>query len=968
MSQLRVMLLGSPRVERDGRVVTFDTRKATALLAYLAVTERAHSRDNLAGLLWPTYDPTSGRGALRRTLSVLRTAIGGDVVVADRSTVALRVTEKISVDVAEFRGLATRAGQCSSTHVTCARCIGDDQSAAVAYHDDFLAGFTLRDSPDFDDWQAAQARELSSVLATVLERLVRARVAMGDLDAGIDTALRWLSVDPLHEPAHAMLMRLYCWTGRRSAAMRQYRQCVRILSEELGVAPLAQTTALDQAIRSGRLAAPPPTPAVTPAMAAPGAAVGAAHRDVAPPSRLPLVGRARELALTDAAHAAVGVAGQLVVIGGEPGIGKSRLLEELTSAATAAGSPLLLTRCHEGEKGLAFGVVTDLLRSALRAAPGIFAGLAPAWQAEVTRLVPELALRPFSQPPALDSPGAQSRFFAAVVDAISAALGAGRDPGGSAAILAVEDVHWADDSSTDLLAYLIRRLSGIPLLLVLTWRPDSVPRSGPLYVALTAARRAHLGTLVDLTRLDVTAVQALAEAALESPPTAQDVGRLWKQSGGLPLFVTEYLEGFRRDGRVPEGELWQLPEGVHDLLRSRLDGLGEATRQVLAAGAVLGGDVTPDLLQATSGRGEDEVVRALEEAVGRAVIEQTSQGTHEFGHEAMQRLVYETTSLARRRLLHSRAADALIRRRGPATAPDAVAAHLRAAGRDGESAAWSWRAAQRARDLYAHTEALEHLGAAAALGHPGHQVHEASGDVLTALGRYRHAIAAYERAAATCPPQDHLALATIEHRLAEVHHRLGAWDVAASHLGAALALLSEESDVAQRARVLADIALVAHRRGQTAAAGTAADVALDTATAADDDAALAQAHDVLGVLAAERGDLPLAEHHLGDSLWHAARLADPSYRVAALNNKALLLAEGGRAHEALVVAREALQLGLEHGDRHRAAALHTNLADLLHATGEQQQALQHLKAAAAMFAAVDDEEMRRPEIWKLARW
>lgn len=962
---LRVTLLGSPRVERDGRLVTFDTRKATALLAYLAVDERPHSRDSLAGLLWPARDPMSARGALRRTLSVLRTAIGGDVVAADRLTVALRHHEGIAVDVAEFRDLAARARRCSSTHVTCARCLADDELAAVVCRDDFLAGFTLRDSPDFDDWQAAQARELRLVLAAVLERLVRARVATGDLEGGIDTALRWLSVDPLHEPAHAMLMRLYSWADQRPAAMRQYRQCVRTLSEELGVAPLAQTTALDQAIRSGRLAAPPlPVPATSP-----GPTVGAGPRGAAPPARLPLVGRARELALTHAARAAVGAAGHLVVICGEPGIGKSRLVDELTSAATAAGGPLLLTRCHEGEKGLALGVVTDLLRSALRLTPDTFAGLAPAWQAEVTRLVPELTLaHPFSMPPALDSPGAQGRFFDAVVGSISAALGVGRDPSGSVPVLVVEDVHWADDSSTDLLAYLVRRLSGIPLLLVLTWRPESVPRAGPLFVALTAARRAHLGTLVELTRLDVTAVQALAEAALEVAPTAQDVGRLWKQSGGLPLFVTEYLDGFRRDGRVPEGEQWQLPEGVRDLLQSRLDGLGEATRQVLAAGAVLGSDVTPDLLQATSGRGEDEVVRALEEAVGRAVIEHTNQGTHAFGHEAMQRLVYDTTSLARRRLLHSRAADALIRRRGPATAPDAVAAHLRAAGRDVESAAWSWRAAQRARDLYAHTEALEHLGAAAALGHPGHQVHEASGDVLTALGRYRHAIAAYERAAAMCPPQDHLALATIEHRLAEVHHRLGAWDVAASHLGAALALLSNESDAAQRARVLADIALVAHRRGQTAAAGTAADVALDTATAADDDAALAQAHDVLGVLAAERGDLPLAEHHLGDSLWHAARLADPSYRAAALNNMALLLAEGGRADEALVVAREALQLGLEHGDRHRAAALHTNLADLLHATGEQQQALQHLKAAAAMFAAVDDEEMRRPEIWKLARW
>ena len=297
-----------------------------------------------------------------------------------------------------------------------------------------------------------------------------------------------------------------------------------------------------------------------------------------------------------------------------------------------------------------------------------------------------------------------------------------------------------------------------------------------------------------------------------------------------------------------------------------------------------------------------------------------------------------------------------------------MAAHLRSAGRDAESGEWSLRAAEQARSLYAHGQALEHLTAAAALGQDGPPVQLAIGDALTALGRYRAAILAYEQAAATCPANDGRALATFEHRLAEVHHRMGSWDVSESHLSAALELLDDGGDPALSARVLADMALVAHRRGKTDAALQAATRALESATTAADDAALAQAHDVLGVLASERGQLAAGERHLLESLRHASLLTDPSPRVAALNNLALLSAAAGQPADALPFAREALALGLEHGDQHRAAALHTNLADLLHASGQQTEALEHLTLAARLFADVDDEEQRRPEIWKLARW
>jgi DNA-binding SARP family transcriptional activator len=256
VSALGILLLGSPRVERDGAAVTFDTRKAIALLAYLAVTGAVHSRDTLCGLLWPDQAQDSARGALRRTLSVLRSGIGGEALVADRAAVGLRREAVERLDVAELRAGVGSALHGHPPESPCPRCRQPLAALAALYRDDFLAGFSVRDSPEFDDWQAYQAAGLRQQLGSVLERLVGAHVAAGDPLAAVEPARRWLVLDPLAEPAHAALIRLYAWTGQRGAALSQYRECVRVLHEELGVPPLSSTTRWRK--RSGRDGRSPP--------------------------------------------------------------------------------------------------------------------------------------------------------------------------------------------------------------------------------------------------------------------------------------------------------------------------------------------------------------------------------------------------------------------------------------------------------------------------------------------------------------------------------------------------------------------------------------------------------------------------------------------------------------------------------------------------------------------------------------
>jgi DNA-binding SARP family transcriptional activator len=248
--ELRVRLLGAPSIEVGRRRIQTDTRKATALLAYLAVSEQPQRRATLAALLWPENDEQKARGALRRTLSVLRTALGDRWLDAAGETIALERTG-VRVDVTEFRD-SLRGGRYAI--------------ADTLYRGDFLEGFSLRDSPQFDEWQAAQGDALRVDYADALAHLAANAEREGDLAAAIGHAKRRLALDPLHEPAHRELMRLYARSGDRAAALRQFREATRLLDQELGVAPVAETRALHDSIEAGTLSDEPP-PGVTTAEA-----------------------------------------------------------------------------------------------------------------------------------------------------------------------------------------------------------------------------------------------------------------------------------------------------------------------------------------------------------------------------------------------------------------------------------------------------------------------------------------------------------------------------------------------------------------------------------------------------------------------------------------------------------------------------------------------------------------------------
>ena len=243
---MRIALLGPPQIEADGRPVVVDTRKAVALLAYVAIVDRPVARESLAELLWPESEPEDARGALRRTLSVLRAGLGGSWLRIDRRQVVLE-GDDIHLDVATFRGAVRDGLHVHASGDACPACRVRLSRAVDFFRGDFLEGFSLRDSAPFDEWQMLESEALRTELADALRRLLDLEVAEARPEA-VATARRQIALDPLDEAAHRSLMRVHAAAGDRAALARHYRSLVLTLERELGVGPAAETTQLHDSL------------------------------------------------------------------------------------------------------------------------------------------------------------------------------------------------------------------------------------------------------------------------------------------------------------------------------------------------------------------------------------------------------------------------------------------------------------------------------------------------------------------------------------------------------------------------------------------------------------------------------------------------------------------------------------------------------------------------------------------------
>jgi predicted ATPase/DNA-binding SARP family transcriptional activator/uncharacterized protein HemY len=338
---LRLLLLGTPRLEKDDTPFKLSRRKAFALLAYLAVQGGYHTREALAALFWPESDTQLAYSYLRRELAVLNKELDGSWLRSDRESIELVGGDDFWLDVDHFRRLLAACG----THghppdEVCPECMPLLSDAVALYRDDFMTGFSLPDSPDFDDWQRFECESLHHELIGALKRLVYGHIGQGELDAAIYYARHWLSLDPWHEPAHRELMQLYAWSGDWSAALRQYQECVRVLGEELSQPPEEATRVLYEAIQSKQLAEPPVWTPYQPGQAKEEQPILVDFPDAGPQHNLPVEVTPffdREQDLAEIRYLLLDKPGcRLLTLVGPGGIGKTRLAAQAAMQALHA--------------------------------------------------------------------------------------------------------------------------------------------------------------------------------------------------------------------------------------------------------------------------------------------------------------------------------------------------------------------------------------------------------------------------------------------------------------------------------------------------------------------------------------------------------------------------------------------------------------------------------------------------------
>ncbi|MCK6568867.1 MAG: hypothetical protein L6Q45_14380 [Anaerolineales bacterium] len=247
-SRLAVHLFGAPRVALGAAPIETARRKTLALLVYLAFDSKPHTRESLAALFWAEQSQERAFANLRHALWEINESLGEGWIESDRDEI--RLSGDVDLDLTRFHALLAASN--SPTVDSASRFISLAQAAAL-YTDNFLAGFTLKDAPAFDDWAFFHAESLRRELTSALEILSHGYCDSNRAAEAIPFARRWLALDPLNESAHRQLMIAYELAGEHASALKQYQQCEATLQKELGVEPEAETKTLHEKIRAGRL-------------------------------------------------------------------------------------------------------------------------------------------------------------------------------------------------------------------------------------------------------------------------------------------------------------------------------------------------------------------------------------------------------------------------------------------------------------------------------------------------------------------------------------------------------------------------------------------------------------------------------------------------------------------------------------------------------------------------------------------
>jgi DNA-binding SARP family transcriptional activator len=721
MARLHLTLLGGFEARVDpGGPVAFARQKVEALLAFLAVRPgQLHRRDTLASLLWSDAPSARARASLRTGLAELRTALGPvpSCLVERGDGVGLDPTA-VDVDVARFEALVADGGPVALVE------------AGTLYRGDLLEGVRVVEAP-FEEWLMAERERLRELALEALARLLAGQVKAEAHARAVQTALRLVALDPLQESAHRALMRLYLRLGRRGAGLRQYQACLDVLRRELGAEPEPETRALYlELLQSATL----PDNSEAAVAVEPGGepAIHAA----------PFLGRADDMVrLGRAYEEARRGRTPVVMVTGEAGVGKTRLIEELVATLSPSDTRVVIGRAHETESHLPFGVWVHALRS-----PGVDADVRRlaqrrrARRGELARLLPELG----GEVEAQAVTGDVGRLFEALAEVI-------RELGRSGLLLVLEDLHWADPSSLRFLAFLARRLEGLPIAVVASAREEELVGVPVLKEVLAELEREGRSARLGLSALAPDATRALVRSLARTGTDPARLDRLGDEivrvSEGYPFMVVESMRAVAEGGTTAATAGVPLPERVRDTVAGRLERLSERGRRLTSLAAVIDREFEFRVLQLASGLDPVETASAVEELVGRRILHAVGERL-DFSHDWIRRAALDRVLSPVRPALHEavgRAIETLHADRLDEV-HDRLAHHFAQAGNAGSAVRYLRRFAEAASRRYALDdavallrEALEHAARLPAAERDGARVRISVqlATTLSVAGRFR---------------------------------------------------------------------------------------------------------------------------------------------------------------------------------------------------------------------------------------
>lgn len=582
LPSLELSCFGPPTARVGGEPAHGDVlwRKNFALLACLALApDHARSREHLIGLLWPEKDGTHARRSLNEAVRRLRRHLGAERITSSGTTLWLN-DQDLTVDALDVA-------------------VADPREAIALMRGDFLEGWVIEDSHAFEEWLTSHRSTFDALAQRLMLEIGDAALGLMDLQTASDMARRALDVEPYSERAARLLMMSQAQGGDGARALATFKEFALRIENDLNEHPSADLAKLRDRVEAGEMQSV------------------AAHQSPAEPEP-PLVGRGPvHQAVFGHIEQGLHTGPRVVVVTGEPGFGRTRLLEECLRRAALGGAVTAVARPLESDHDAPYSTLRMLLQEDLAAAPGVLA-------ADGAALGLLAGIEPRFAP---NARAVEPQDTSHVARALRECVEAITDE--QPLVIAVDDAQYADALTLAVLRATMRQLDSAPVILVLTApsRTDAAPKE---LLALRAALGRELpGTVVELNALDVADVEllvgALAPWCMDPEHCNRLARRLTFETQGSPLFIVTLLRALREESElrndlltwpVPQSTLSgplpiQVPDVVLSAIAMRIGSLDDETAQVLKAASLLGQAVLPELLAATLDLSEAAVHRAV---------------------------------------------------------------------------------------------------------------------------------------------------------------------------------------------------------------------------------------------------------------------------------------------------------------------------------------------------------------------